>query len=78
MTGNATVNGALTVGGADVKTVTDGLATNYYTKTQVNETFAYLIESAPAALNTLKELASAFGNDANYATTIQNQLALKA
>jgi len=32
----------------------------------------------PAALNTLKELASALGSDANCATAIQIQLALKA
>ena len=34
--------------------------------------------SAPAALKTLKELASALNNDGNYATTVQNQLATKA
>ena len=76
--GNATVAGALTAGGTNVKTALDGPSTNYYTKTQVNETFANLIDSAPTALNTLKELASALGNDANYASTVQNQLALKA
>ena len=37
-----------------------------------------MIDSAPSALNTLKELAAALANDANYATTIQNQLATKA
>jgi hypothetical protein len=37
-----------------------------------------LIDSAPTALNTLKELANALGDDANYATTVQNQLATKA
>jgi cytoskeletal protein CcmA (bactofilin family) len=78
VTGNATVAGALTVGGTSVKTALDGLSTNYYTKTQVNETFANFIDSAPAALNTLKELASALGNGANYAASIQSQLALKA
>ena len=37
-----------------------------------------VIASAPAALNTLDELAAALGDDANYAATITNALALKA
>ena len=51
---------------------------NTYTKSEVDTTFSNLINSAPAALNQLSELASALANDANYATTVQNQLALKA
>ena len=49
-----------------------------YTKTEVDTQFSNLIDSAPDALNTLKELANALGDDANYATTVQNQLATKA
>ena len=37
-----------------------------------------LIDSAPAALDTLNELAAALGDDANFATTVTNSLALKA
>ncbi len=37
-----------------------------------------LINSSPAALDTLNELAAALGNDADFATTITNALALKA
>jgi len=37
-----------------------------------------LIDGAPGALNTLNELAAALADDANYATTITNALALKA
>ena len=37
-----------------------------------------LINGAPGALDTLNELAAALGNDANYAATITNALALKA
>ena len=37
-----------------------------------------LVASAPAALNTLNELATALGSDANFSTTITNALALKA
>ena len=39
---------------------------------------ANLIASSPAALDTLNELATALGNDANFATTVTNALALKA
>ena len=37
-----------------------------------------LIDSAPAALDTLNELAAALGDDASFATTVTNSLALKA
>ena len=37
-----------------------------------------VISSAPAALNTLDELAAALGDDANFATTVTNSLAAKA
>jgi hypothetical protein len=44
----------------------------------VNAIVANTVGAAPAALDTLKELADALGNDANFATTVTNQLALKA
>ncbi len=47
---------------------------NTYTDGKV----ADLIDSAPGALDTLNELAAAIGDDANYASTITNALALKA
>ena len=50
---------------------------NYYNKSQVDTQFSNSINSAPEALNTLKELSNALNNDANYATTIQNQIATK-
>jgi hypothetical protein len=39
---------------------------------------AALVNSSPAALDTLNELAAALGNDANFATTVTNALAGKA
>ena len=51
---------------------------NYYTKAAVQRMFLNLIDNAPASLDTLNELANALADDANFATTIQNQLALKA
>lgn len=43
----------------------------------VQAAVAALIDSSPAALNTLKELATALGNDPNFATTMTNALAGK-
>ena len=37
-----------------------------------------LIDAAPSQLNTLNELATALGNDANFSTTINNSISLKA
>jgi len=45
-----------------------------YTDAQV----ASLVNSAPEILNTLKELADAIGDDANFATTISNQIGAEA
>ncbi len=39
---------------------------------------ASIVDSAPGALDTLNELASALGDDANFSTTVTNSLALKA
>ena len=53
--------------------ITDG-ATQSYVTTQINN----VIDSAPGALNTLNELAAALGDDANFSTTVTNNLATKA
>lgn len=47
------------------------------TKNYVDTAVANLINSSPAALNTLDELAAALGDDANFATTMTNTLAGK-
>ena len=44
----------------------------------VSEAVADLVASAPAALNTLNELATALGNDASFSTTVTNSIATKA
>lgn len=43
----------------------------------VQAALAALVASSPAALDTLKELADALGNDPNFATTMTNALAAK-
>jgi hypothetical protein len=39
---------------------------------------ASLVDTAPAALDTLNELAAALGDDPNFATTVSNQIGAKA
>ena len=47
------------------------LATTSYVDTAVSN----LVDSAPAALNTLNELAAALGDDVNFSTTVTNNIA---
>ena len=49
------------------------LATTAYVRGEIDA----LIDSAPGTLNTLDELATALGNDANFSTTITNSIATK-
>lgn len=59
---------------------------DYYTKSEVNkkiqteatEALKALVGTAPDSLDTLQELATALGNDANFATTITNMIGTKA
>jgi len=53
-------------------------AMSYTTTTYVMGKVNDLIDGAPAALDTLNELASALGNDANFAGTITTALGNKA
>jgi hypothetical protein len=48
-----------------------------YTKAEADANLAALVDSSPAALNTLNELAAALGDDANFSTTITNSIATK-
>ncbi|KWC29328.1 hypothetical protein WL48_25450 [Burkholderia ubonensis] len=50
----------------------------YATKADLAQRLAELVDQSPEALNTLKELADALGNDPNFATTITNELAKKS
>jgi hypothetical protein len=55
--------------------------TDAYTKaetdSEIAQATAALVDSAPGALDTLKEFATALGNDPNFATTITAQISLK-
>ncbi len=54
----------------------DGQHGSYYTG-YADTAVANLADSAPETLNTLNELASALGDDANFSTTITNSIATK-
>ena len=55
-------------------TNTTQLATTEFVQTRIGE----IIDSSPAALDTLNELAAALGDDANFSTTITTSLSEKA
>jgi hypothetical protein len=65
--------GAHKITGLATPTATGDAATKGYVDTAV----ANVVASAPAALDTLYELASALGNDASFSTTVTNNLAGK-
>jgi hypothetical protein len=50
---------------------------NYATQSYVNTAINNLIAAAPSSLDTLKELASALNNDANFASTVTNLIGTK-
>ena len=52
--------------------------TGYATESYVDSAVANLVDSSPAALDTLNELAAALGNDPNFSATITASLAGKA
>lgn len=54
--------------------LTSASLSGYATQAYVNTAVANVVNSAPAALDTLNELAAALGNDANYSTTISTAL----
>ena len=51
--------------------------TGFATETYVNTKVAGIVNSAPETLDTLNELATALGNDPNFATTVSNQIGTK-
>lgn len=70
---DGTAGQALTTNGAGVFSFTS-VATAAY----VDASISNLIDNSPAVLDTLNELAAALGDDPNFATTISNQIGLKA
>lgn len=52
-------------------------STKIATTAYVENAVTNLVDSAPATLDTLNELAAALGDDANFSTTVTNSLATK-
>ena len=50
---------------------------SYATQSYVGTAISNLVDSAPATLDTLNELAAALGDDPNFATTVTNSIATK-
>jgi len=82
----AAVAEKLTPIGGDFLLIEDSAATNakkritidnlpYLSQAEVDARVQLVVDSAPAALDTLNELAAALGDDANFSTTIANQMA---
>ena len=80
VSGSMTFNGTVTTkSGIIIPTRSRGDNTTYAASTAfVQDAINALINGSPGALDTLKELAAALGNDANFASTITKQLGLKA
>ena len=51
--------------------------TKYATESYVDTAVSNLVDSAPAALDTLNELAAALGDDASFSTNVTNSIATK-
>jgi hypothetical protein len=73
-TASPTFTGTPAAPTAAAGTNTTQLATTAFVTTAVNN----VVDSAPGALDTLNELAAALGDDANFSTTVTNNLATKA
>lgn len=63
---------------SDFSQAVNALLATYATQSYVQQQITALVDSSPAALDTLKELADALGDDPNFAATINAQIALRA
>ena len=73
-----TVTGTIDVTNTVISNVsTPTLSTDAANKSYVDTSISNLINGAPATIDTLNEIATALGNDPNFATTMTNSLAAK-
>ncbi len=84
--GNVVTSGTITINGALAATqswvtsqayLTSASLSGYATQSYVTSAISALIDAAPAALDTLNELAAALGDDASFSTTVTNSIAGK-
>jgi hypothetical protein len=78
-TGNIADNAVTSdkISGITTAHITEG-SNLYYTDARADARVALIVDSAPATLDTLNELAAALGDDPNFATTTANSIGLKA
>jgi len=76
--GNIDVSGQVAALIDDTATSTTKVWSSSKTNTAIGAAVAAVVDAAPAALDTLNELAAALGDDANYASTITTALSAKA
>lgn len=62
---------------SDFTSAVNALLTSYATQTDVSDAIDALVAGAPAALDTLQELADAVGDDADFAATVTTALGLR-
>ena len=79
---NKVVNSAISninslVGTSSVSSQISNAINGLATETYVNNKVAGIVNSAPETLDTLNELATALGNDPNFATTVATQIGTK-
>jgi len=78
---DVTINGTLNMNAGTTATITNLSAptndNDAARKVDVDNAVSNLVDSAPAALDTLNELAAALGDDASFSTTITNSIATK-
>lgn len=72
-----TISGVLANGVTATTQTASDATTKVATTAFVGTAVTNLIDSSPAALNTLNELAAALGDDANFSTTVTNSIATK-
>jgi len=84
--GNVVTSGTITINGALAATqswvtsqgyLTSASLSGYATQSYVTSAISALVDAAPAALDTLNELAAALGDDASFSTTVTNSIASK-
>lgn len=74
--GTTQVSNVQTEGTTQVAAV-QAAAAGFATQADIDTSVAALVDSAPATLDTLNELAAALGDDPNFSTTVTNNIASK-
>ena len=69
--------GLVTAEGNTQVAAVQAASSTYVTQADIDTSVAALVDTAPATLNTLNELAAALGDDPNFSTTVTNNIASK-